>query len=195
MPYFPPDLPPGTPPDVEGIVRARIDPLFHQIHAMLLLPIEDSPGLDIVCKQSVALVLLAVVSGVSEELRKPPRKKKMGSGQRFQRVLTVYYPWQEEPKSAGAVCGEEAAEIIYDAFRNPLTHSLWLPEKSKLLRGEITEVKLEKLEKSKKWPWKQTKPTLKTNSTGTTLNVKIFYWGVRRLIWELISEQVQRSES
>lgn len=188
MPYHPLDLPPGTPPNAEHIVRTRIDPLLRQVHAMLLLPVEDAPGLDIVCKQSVALVLLGVVSGVSEKLYKPP--KGMGTGERFKRVLTNYYPWRGEPKTAGTTCGKEAAETIYKTFRNPLAHTLGISDyPAKFFRGAATDVKLEKFEKSKTRPRGWNKPTLKKGHGRTTLNIKIFYWGVRRLIWKLLSAQ------
>ena len=188
MPYHPLDLPPGTPPDVERIVRTRIDPLLRQVHAMLLLPCEDAPGLDIVCKQSVALVLLGVVTGVSEKLYKPP--KRMNSSERFERVLIDYYPWRGEPKTAGTVRGKEAAQTIYKTFRNPLTHRLGISNNpAKLFRGAATDTKLEKFERSKTRPRGWNKPTLKKGGTKTTLNIKIFYWGVRRLIWKLLSAQ------
>ena len=192
MPYHTLNIPTGTPPELESIVRDRIDSLLRQVHAMLLLPVEgDHPGLDIVCKHAVALVLFGVVSGVSAKLYEPPHS--MLAGARFKRVLTDYYPWDEEPQSSGTVCGEDAAKVIYDTFRNPLDHRLGIDDSNpKLLRGEVTDKKLEIFEKSETRPPKWNKPTLKKGAGDRhTLNIKIFYWGVRRMIWKVLDARVE----
>ncbi len=50
---------------------------------------------------------------------------------------------------------------------------------------------LEKFEKSETRPPKWKKPTLKMDAGDRhTLHIKIFYWGVRRMIWNVIDAQI-----
>ncbi len=50
---------------------------------------------------------------------------------------------------------------------------------------------LEKFEKSETRPPKWKKPTLKMDAGDShTLHIKIFYWGVRRMIWNVIDAQI-----
>ncbi len=128
MPYYPLEIPPGTPAEAESVVCSQIDPLLSDIHTMLMLPITDTPGLDAKCGLSAALVLLGVVAGVSATLYDDdPTSKGIDlreqHGEAFKSLLTHRYPWSAERELAGAIVEQHAATVLYEAFRNPLAHS------------------------------------------------------------------------
>ncbi len=73
-------------------------------------------------------------------------------------------------------------------FRNPLSHNLGISDDpAKLFRGAVSDDKLETFERSEVRPEGWEKPTLKKSSRNRyILNIKIFYLGVRRMIWNIL---------
>ena len=134
MPYRPLDVRPRTPLDLERKVRERLDPFLRDVHSMLCLPRTEIAGLEGGCNFSATLVLLGVVSGVSVGLYHNPQPDGFDdrdkSGKAFKQVLDEHYPWGGERTLDGAICDRHAAEILYKAFRNPLTHSLGVDEET-----------------------------------------------------------------
>ncbi len=128
MPYHPVDVPSGTNPTLERMVRESIDPVLRDVHAMLMLPMSEVPGLDAGCNFSCAQVLLGVVSGVAGALYDDSTvagvDKRENPGEAFKRVIANHYPWNDEPDAPGTIRSQHAAKILYDAFRNPFSHSL-----------------------------------------------------------------------
>ncbi len=208
MPYYPVEVPPGTHPNLERFVRDQIDPLLREVHAMFMLPIEGTPGLDAKCHFLATAGLLGVVSGVSVTLYQNPSLSGLSQrgqrGEAFRTVLTSHYPWDEEPEVEGAIRELDAAKVLYDAFRNPLSHSLGvlLPDEDaghgqrKVAKGALPDGKIETIELAQTRPPAWTSPTLRTDSptkaarTKTVLNLKLFYWGVRRMIWRVIEARM-----
>lgn len=205
MPYRPLAVPPDTPSDAQEFVRERVDPFLRDVHAMLGLPRDDVPGLEGGCNLSAALVLLGVVSGVSVSLYYDPDlegvNERERSGRAFKRLLETHYPWDDERALEGAICGKHAAEVLYDAFRNPLTHSLGVDAETghgqrKVAKGPLPNEEVERIEASMTRPADWRGPTLRTDSrvkvdrTSTVLTVKVFYWGVRRMIWNLLEARI-----
>ena len=136
MAYHPIRVPPETSPELAEIVSRLVDPLLADVHAMLRLPQKDIPGLGAGCNLSAVLNLLAVVSGVSTQLAVPPHPSEgidpeQQPGALFIRVLENHFPWSEEPQNGTELLGRPAAEILYDVFRNPLTHSLGIYKSDK----------------------------------------------------------------
>ncbi len=117
-------IPVGTTRAREDVVRGGIDPRFADVHALFRLPVEGVPGLEADGVLTIAQALLEVVGGISTELYGPADLRKQESRERFMQVLTNHYPWEEG--MVGAVVGEEAAGLLYDAFRCPLAHNLGL---------------------------------------------------------------------
>ncbi len=211
MPYQRVEVPPGTPAELEQILRDTVDPLLRDVHAMLMLPVKDVLGLDAGCNFSAALVLLGVVSGVSITLYHDPTLKKLDEreqrGEAFKRVLDRYFPWEEEPEVKGAIRERHAATVLYEAFRNPLTHRLGIvpPDEDqghgqrKVAKGAMSDKKIENIETSKPRPLRWSRPTLSTDGstkaerTKTVLDVKQFYSGVRRMIWRVIEARMASS--
>lgn len=207
MPYQKLELPDGTPNELESLVRGQVDPLLADVHSMLRLPQEGVPGLDAACNLSSALVLLAVVSGVSAELcDNPSLNKSTKSGPRFKLALTAYFPWSEEPNTVGAVIGGDAAKLLYKAFRNPLAHNLgvvydknYVANRKVAAKDRLSDEEIERLENSYSRPKEWVEPTLRIVSSvdgsqpKTRLAVDQFYWGVRRMIWNVLSDRVVAS--
>lgn len=193
-------LPKGTPEEADNLIRELIRPFLVDVHAMLRLPL-DEPGLQGGCNFSSALVLLSVVAGVSTQLYQDDSvDPKEQSEKRFKRVLTKFFPWCEEPKTEGAIKDQHAADILYEAYRNPLAHSVgvyggpYLGE-LKVAKGPLSEGEIEAIERAEARPNEWERPTLETDSrvkagrTKTVLTVKCFYWGVRTMIREVVRRQ------
>ena len=117
MAYLPISLPPDTPDIVQRVIRDAVEPFLRDVHTLFLLPLPGSTP-DVGCNFSAAHVSLAAISGVSAVLYSTRGK----SGKVFQDFLIDCYPWALEPKRDGAVSPSDAARILYEEFRNPLTH-------------------------------------------------------------------------
>jgi len=148
----------------------------------------------------IAQVLLNAISGISTTLY----KHKGGSGAQFKGLLEHYYPWDLEPPNSPSP--NEGASLIYDVFRNPLTHNLGLhlfgesTPKVKIKRfarangaGGPIEAKIVQWEKSPIRPnWSY---TVIARSDATVLFVEPLYWGVRIMLERLLSDQARMSEA
>jgi hypothetical protein len=125
MAYHELSLPPTLPADLMELVRKQLEPQLTDIHAMLRLPIQGDPGLQGGCNLAIAQVLLSIVGGASVTLYEPGALTRRGDRTRlFKAILTNHYPWQDESHISGALLRADAADKLYDLFRNPLTHSL-----------------------------------------------------------------------
>jgi hypothetical protein len=164
---------------------------------MLRLPL---PSQGIVAGQNFTItqVLMAVISSVSITLYDSKGK----SGELFKSVIEEFFPWDEEPSNS--VPPKEAAGIIYDVFRNPLTHAGGLfvkrlddnrflfPEsytvevKRRMTQDKTTghtEEWIEALEVSLSRP--NMGSTLSVEDSKRVLLVEGLYWCVRRMIQKL----------
>lgn len=187
MPYQRLVLDPTTPPSVKRLV-ARLERLsFSDVHTMLRLP-EPATNLTAGCNFAVAYVLMAAVGGISTTLYRLGKT----DGERFKGLLTDYYPWDFEPTQH--VPPAEAARIIYEVFRNPLTHDLGLDlrGKSKGIKvvvkrlqspnhaGGLPEQWIESLEKGPARP--KMSSTVSVRKDAKVLLVEALYWGLRRMV-------------
>ena len=203
MTYQELQLPHGTPTDLERLVRKQLDLLLADVHSMLRLPVEGNPGLEAGCNFSAALVLLEIVGGVSVKLYHNPKLSNLDQreerGERFIQVLERHFPWDDERTLLGAITDRHAAELLYEAFRNPLAHSLGSYDgpylgSIKVAKGPLSDQQIIKIEQAEIRPQFFTMPTLRTDSrskerrTKTVLTVKCLYWGVRRMVWNLLEQ-------
>ena len=188
----------NVPRRVTSLVRRMERQYLGEVHCMLRLPIPNyrltgAGGLPI------AQVLLNAVSGVSTTLY----QHKGGSGAQFKGLLQTHYPWDLEPP--GAPLPKEGARLIYDVFRNPLTHNLGLhlfgrsTPKVKIKRSnrhngagppERTITRWEKSVARPKWSH-----TVVARSDAVVLFVEPFYWGVRVMLERLISNNAAMNEA
>lgn len=191
----------GTPMAVRGFIERTIeDHYFSDVHAMLRLPL---PGVGITACQnfSITHVLMAVISGISTTLYATKGK----SGELFKGVVEEFFPWGAEPGNGAPP--KKAAGIIYDVFRNPLTHAGglsmdWRGNKRVLARKEyavkikrcLTENKttghpekwIEALELAENRP--NMGPTLRVEKEKKVLLVEGLYWCVRRMIHKMTAD-------
>ena len=190
-------IPPSTSPNVRGLIHHIERLSFSDVHSMLRLPIHNY-RLSAGCNFAIAHVLMAVIGGVSTTLYRHTGKV----GERFIGVLEDYFPWSLEP--SGSVSPKDGAKTIYEVFRNPLTHDLGLDVKKKSAglkvkykrlktstrkgtdRG-LTERHIEKLESSFVRPNMSATVTLATHKR--VLLIEGLYWGVRRMIERLATDQ------
>lgn len=207
MAYFPLKLDPSTPAAVEVFVRKAIEALYlSDVHGMLRLPL---PHERIEAGQNFAAtqVLMGVIAGVSTILF----QNKGESGDLFKGLVEEFFPWDEEPTKDRSK--KASAAIVYDVFRNPLTHSAGLMMnwqnntrflvqkqyvvklKRLLANGKISghsEDWLERFESSASRP--SMGPTLTVQPHKRVLLVEGLYWGTRRMI-EKLSADAPRMQS
>ena len=187
MAYQPLNLDPSTLPKVKRLINELEKQSFSDVHTMLRLPIPNY-RLDTGCHVAIAHVLLTAVGGISTTLYRHGNT----DGERFKGLLKDHYPWHLEPRQH--ITKSEAARIIYEVFRNPLTHNIGLDLKGKskgikvkvkrLKRdkqnGGVTEKWIEKLEKDSQRP--NMSPTVTVRSHKKVLLVEALYWGLRRMV-------------
>ncbi|MFZ3090455.1 MAG: hypothetical protein WA240_07520 [Nitrospirota bacterium] len=186
----------STPQKVRELI-VHIEALsFSDVHSMLRLPVMNY-HIAAGCNFAITHVLMSIIGGISTTLYKQQGQV----GDRFIGLLKDYYPWDLEPK--GILPAADAADAIYNVFRNPLTHDLGLDlkQKSKGIvvkikrlkttsgggrdRG-LTEKQIEHLEVS------QSRPTMSATVAATSqkkiLLVEGLYWGTRRMIERLSAD-------
>lgn len=192
----------STPAAVRKFIEGTIEDLyFSDIHAMLRLPLADK---GIIAGQNFAItqVLMAVTSSVSITLYDSEGK----SGSLFKETVEKFFPWEEEPSQD--VLPKAAAGIIYDVFRNPLTHAGglffdWRGDQRFLIQKSYsvkvkrwltksttmghTEEWIENLENSSSRP--KIGPILKIEKDEKVLLVEGLYWSVRRMIQKLTDDK------
>ena len=189
MPYQPLILDPATPPAVRRLID-RLERLsFGDVHTMLRLPVPNY-RLTAGCNFAITQVLTTAIGGLSTTLYRHGNY----DGERFKGLLTHHYPWNLEPRQS--VPPAEAARVIYEVIRNPLTHDLGLDlhgkskgVKVKLKRiqrvggkGGMPEKWVEKLERG---PRPIMSPSVTVRSDARVLLVEALYWGLRRMVEEM----------
>lgn len=195
-----------APPRVRRFVQHIEAAFFHDVHAMLRLPL---PQLGIDAQQSFAILqtLAAAISGISVVLYKRAGE----SGELFKSVLEEYFPWEMEPDCN--VKAKAAANIIYDVFRNPLAHYSGLQMVRSSGKRQLaarryqvvvkrrigrsgsghSEEWIEELEKAIQRP--SMGPTLRSESTKKVLLVEGLYWGTRQLILRLLADGTRAAKA
>lgn len=200
MAYISLHLDPKPGPRVGGLIRRLEDHYFRDVHAMLRLP-APTIGVTAGCNFAIFQVLASVVSGVSVTLY----EHSGGTGARFKGLLKNYYPWSEEPPPLSDP--SHASEQIYSLFRNPLAHDLGLDLKTKsrtkkaIIKRLMTDQKksgrtekgIENLEAVER-P-KQLSPTIKIEADRVVLLVDAFYWGIRKMLLNLIADRKRIAEA
>lgn len=202
MPYRPIGRPTVRSPKVERLICKLERHYLKPTHAMLRLPVPNYRLVD-PCHFALAHLLLAAIAGVSTTLY----SRTGGNGYRFKQVLIDYYPFPLE--SGNTLSPQQAADTLWSVFRNPLAHDLGydLEKKantpkvkvSRVLRKRktrgLTEKEIEALEITSSCPTLE--PTLSIRSDATVLRIDTLYWGVRRMLENLLADvnRVQAAET
>lgn len=165
---------------------------FADFRCLLRLPEGE---LNAGCNYATASVLLNIIGGVSVCLYDASLDdfaSNSGRGQRFKCLLLTYYPWQSEPVQV-----KTAAEVLYDSLRNPLAHCLGLYKPkdkygSRIVKTHMDIEQIAALENNKTRPdWLPPTITISPSAYHYDVNVNTLYWGVHRLIENLLSEKQQ----
>lgn len=196
-------LPSTLPPDVRGLIRRQLESQLADVHAMFRLPIKGDPGLQGGCNLATTQILLSIVSGVSVTLYQPAALNRRGvSAVLFKNLLIDHYPWEQEQHIAGARLGGDAAEDLYNLFRNPLAHALGVigPKANPTARrvviekGSFREEDIEATESATSRPFDWENPTLREEGPDLILWAMSFYWGVRTMIQKVAGARAQSNE-
>ena len=201
MPYVQLKLRDSLPEPVRFVIREGVEPLLRDVHRMLAMPAEPNPpshGGQM--QQSIALVLLATVAGVSKTLLHVPPGEPASDRARFTQCLTGFFPWDLDPPTGASA--KEASEILYRVFRNPLVHSLGMGKSGgpriRIGRGhpgERGDRRVEELERTPDKPVSE--PCLVVSPVGITLWLEPFYWGVRKVVerWAYDLHEVSEADA
>ena len=181
-------------PNLKRILQDYIDVQFSDLRTILKLPM-PSRGLVAGCNFTAAAVLFNIVGGASVCFYDADPPTWGDRGDRFQDLLTNYYPWPGDDCYPIAKC----VEMLYKVARNPLTHSFGIGDPSAndlvLAKKELAWPRVRQLEDSVRRPiW--VKPTLYPSTEPkykgkTALSVPTLYWGVHRMLHGLFADSAQ----
>lgn len=173
---------------------------------MFRLPL-PAQGINTGLNFSIAQILMATISGVSTTLYDHVGEP----GDLFKGVVKEHFPWEQESCSMPP---EAAAAIIYDVFRNPLSHAAGLTMKRRgdnryliqsdsveKIKRRLTEDKtmghselwLENLEGSVARP--AMGATLVVEPRKKVLLIEGLYWCVRRMIQKLAADEQRMAQA
>ena len=181
-------------PNICFYLENRLSMHFEDLRCLLQLPLGQ---LKAGCNFATASVLFNIIGGLSVCFFNPSLddfKSDKERGRRFIEFLIAYYPDESEL----IVEKETEAKVLYDSCRNPLTHSLGLYKsnerrRSRLVKRPLTIEQIESLENRKMRPrWLSPTITLSTSGVyGYDVNINTLYWGVCRLVENLLADSTQ----
>lgn len=87
------------------------------------------------CNLTATLVLMCIVDAMAKYIY--PRRPRNNQGARFKKLIIDKLPWGSE--ADGWMRKEDAAELFYIEFRNPLTHALGKDKPSNARRAGFVE--------------------------------------------------------
>ncbi len=189
-------------PEVQGrqhlkrLLTEHVDMQFIDLRTMLRLP---SVGLAGGCNFAAAAFLFNVIAGSAVCFYKTSTAAftaKGDRGMRFKGLLSDFYPWEGE-----AVGKAMAIDILYDAARNPLAHSLGLdapppaghvPREISLAKRALSEAEIAQLENEPTRPaWADATIVQGKAPSGADsfqISVPALYWGVHRTLHALFAD-------
>jgi hypothetical protein len=189
-------LEPGTPPEVGHFFRDAVDLHLHDIRSMLRLPLAEM-GIEAGCNFACAHALLGIIAGASVMLYEPFVQGHRG--RLFKECVGEFYPWDTEP-AHGVRDPKQGAAYLYDAFRNPLAHTMGHMEMAarsisrRPVAGGLTELEIEAIERHVGRPssslWEAATLSFQPESR-LNLAVEPFYWGVREMLVRLSRDKAR----
>jgi len=180
---------------------------FEDVRTLLRLPRHDD-GLPGGCNLTAAALLFKIISGSSVLFYDASITATSGGGQsgrRFKERLARYYPFLDDDLPP-----EEAARLLYEAARNPLTHCLGVGKDKRVFPGApqfgnrplaVMFVKdvldgpgVNELMSSRERPaW--TGPTIAVADNECTIGVQTLAWGVHEMLRRLFADQPQSQQA
>ena len=198
MPYRKVRLPTDAQDRDRNFVRRRIDPLLEEVHEIFKVTVRSGKDWNQGCNFTVTMALLNVVSGISVALYDHPPDTR--SGAKFKKSLELHFPWEEEDKYPNAILRGDAAKILYDIFRNPLTHNFGIFKSTdfryaKLAMGALPEHELGTIERAIRRPSAWERPTVMKTDDQVKLTPKCFYWGVRAMLYRAVAARTRKDSN
>jgi hypothetical protein len=191
----------AAPSSIRDFVRRHVDMQLADVHAMLRLPLDALEGMEGGCNFASVSVLCAVVAGASTIFF----RQQGAARPRFRDVLTLFYPWEEQPK--GGVQPAIAVNAIYDEYRNPLAHALAVSTRTQgrgsgqtivvdtrvrplaVIKRALTEDAVMALEQPDGPPPSWLTPVVVGNrGGGLDIYPHSLYWGTRRMLERLFRD-------
>jgi hypothetical protein len=207
-------LPSGFPevanyPNVARLLDVQVDMQFVDLATLLQLP-QEGLALRGGCNLTATLLACSIISGVSvlffEASIDAVRGKDnaLRSGKRFKRLVRDYFPWEGDE----AVAPAEAATLLYEHTRNPLTHALGVGKAGVtfpglggdtilLSKGALPDQWVAHLMRGEPTRPEFLRRTITRDGDAYTLDVGALAWGVCRMLRRLLADdgQVRRAEA
>lgn len=181
---------------LKRLLAEHVDMQFIDVRTMLRLPMAGLVG---GCNFAVAAFIFNIIAGSSVCFYRASEKAfaaRGERGERFKKLLEEFYPWEGEP-----VAKAQAVELLYEAARNPLAHSLGLDppptpghtvREIALVKRPLNEAEIAELESSPTKPaWVPATITRTTAPSGAErldICVPALYWGVHRMLHRLFAD-------
>lgn len=187
-------------PNVKAIVH-RADLLLGDVYTMCCkhpLKMTNAGG----CQFSAALVLLCIIDALAAYVYPPTKamlKKKGVQEERFKKLIREQLHWP-----SGGVDVVQAAAILWDECRNPLTHAAGLDDRARHrhagldepvvgIWGDVKPKRISNVDRRKSWPdsWPILSPDrgVLRSATGRPARLKLtvvaLYWSVKKLVRDL----------
>lgn len=188
-------------PKLSKFIEDHLNKEFEDLRSLLQLPKGE---LNAGCNVTTASMILNLISGLSVCLYDASfdhfmSKNTTGRGERFKGLLLSYYPWQSEPipRETSPISKEIVVKVLYSSLRNPLTHCLGLykpGEKDSIIisKSPMDIAQISELENNKARPqWLNPTIQLSRSVYHYEIDVNTLYWGVHRLIENLLSDKCQ----
>ena len=184
------------------LLALQLDMQFADLRTLLELPRNGHP--DGGCNLTAASLLFNFVSGSSVlfyDASTTAMADGRQSGRRFKELLTHYYPFSD-----GDLPAEEAARLLYEAARNPLTHCLGVgkdkrvfpgapqvgnrPVAVSFMKGPLSSELVTELVTARERPaWAG--PTVSVENGECLISVCSLAWGVHEMLRRLFGDESQ----
>ncbi|UGS35244.1 hypothetical protein DSM104329_01630 [Capillimicrobium parvum] len=174
-----------------------IDMQLGDIRDMLRLPMFDV-GLEAGQNFAATTSLVNVIAGASVwfyDASEDGLSNRGDRSRRYRETLEGYWPWDTE-----AVDSEIGIKVLYDHVRNPLAHAFGMPGLDEgtlisIAKSPLTEAQIAEIDHAETRPsW--IGPTMMPAPSGAPdrayfVNVPALYWGVRRTLYAVLTDEQQ----
>jgi hypothetical protein len=189
-------------PSLKAFVEWGVNMQLADVRDLLRLPL---PGADLYSGQNFAAAgaLTSFISGASVwfyDASEEGLRNRRDRTRRFREVVELYWPWDD----GEIVARDEGIRVLWNYTRNPLAHTLGLPDPAdgtviSIAKSPLAEQRLAELDISEKRPeW--VGPTIAPAETAVPggayhLSVPALYWGVQRVLRRLLSDERQAARA
>jgi hypothetical protein len=189
-------------PKLASFVEWGVNMQLADVRDLLRLPLPDA-GLHTGQNFAAAGALVGFITGASVwfyDASEEGLGNRRDRRRRFTEVLESYWPWAD----GEVIDAQEGIRVLWDYARNPLAHTLGLPDPAdgtviEIAKSPLVEEQLVELDTADRRPeWLG--PTIKPAETGAPggayfLAVPALYWGVQRVLRALLTDDEQTGQA